>query len=123
MHLTAPDKPRRFTIIPKVDVGLCPHCNRSCRDIQRYNEYLVQDIPLDRAVELIVRSYDYWCKDCNREFTPSIPFLAHTTKRLVEHYRIIRWLYIDAKYVEELSPYMMLLGGIDANIKIVTERW
>lgn len=89
---TAPDEPRRFTVIPKVSMGLCPHCGQICEDIHRRTESdRVHDLPLgERAVELKIRTYQYWCHRCDRAFTPPTPFLApsgHATERFLERAR------------------------------------
>ncbi len=91
--LTAPDEPLRFTLIPKVPVGLCPHCGQVCDTIHRRSASdLVRDLPIgQRAVELTVRVYQFWCDDCARAFTPpTLSFLApggHATERFLEHAR------------------------------------
>jgi transposase len=44
----------------------------------------------ERAVELTVRIYQYWCGGCDRAFTPPTPFLApggHATERFLEQAR------------------------------------
>ena len=68
-ELTAPDEPRRFTVIPKTPVGLCPHCGQLCEDIHRRTESdRVHDLPLgERAVQLTVRTYPVlvrWVRPC-----------------------------------------------------------
>lgn len=88
----AADDPRRFTVIPKTPVGICPHCGLLCEDIHRRTESdRVHDLPIgERAVELAVRIYQYWCAGCDRAFTPPIPFLApggHATERFLEQAR------------------------------------
>jgi transposase len=90
--LTASDEPRRFTVIPKTPVGICPHCGELCGDVHRRTESdRVHDLPIgERAVELTVRIYQYWCAGCARAFTPATPFLApngHATERFLEQAR------------------------------------
>jgi transposase len=90
--LTAPDEPRHFTLIPKLAVGLCPHCGQVCDGIHRRSESdRVCDLPIgERAVELTVRSYQFWCDACERAFTPPTSFLVpggHATERFLEHAR------------------------------------
>jgi transposase len=87
-----PDEPRRFTLIPKTPVGLCPHCGRASNDIHRRTESeRVRDLPIgERAVELTIRTYQYWCGACDRAFTPPTPFLVpggHATERFLEQAR------------------------------------
>ena len=91
-ELTAPDEPHRFTVIPKTPLGLCPHCGELCEDIHRRTESdRVHDLPIgERAVELTVRTYQYWCDACDRAFTPPTPFLTpggHATERFLEQAR------------------------------------
>jgi transposase len=71
-ELTVADEPRRFTVIPKAPVGVCPHCGQLAEDIHRRTDSdRVHDLPIgERAVELKVRIYQYWCADCDRAFTP-----------------------------------------------------
>jgi transposase len=89
---TLPDEPRRFTVIPKVPVGVCPHCGQLSEDIHRRTDSdRVHDLPVgDRAVELKVRIYQYWCAGCDRAFTPPITVLVqggHATERFLEQAR------------------------------------
>jgi transposase len=91
-ELGAADDPRRFTVIPKTPLGICPHCSRLSEDIHRRTESdRVRDLPIgERAVELTIRVYQYWCADCDRAFTPPTPFLApggHATERFLEQAR------------------------------------
>jgi transposase len=90
--LTAADEPRCFTVIPKTPVGICPHCGQVCEDIQRRTQSdRVHDLPVgERAMELTVRIYQYWCVACERAFTPPTPLLApggHATERFLEQAR------------------------------------
>jgi transposase len=89
---TVAQEPRRFTVIPKAPVGLCPHCGQLCENIHRRTESdRVHDLPIgERAVELTVRTYQYWCDGCDRAFTPQPSFLApggHATERFLEQAR------------------------------------
>ena len=91
-QLGASDDPRRFTVIPKTPMGICPHCGQLCEDIHRRTESdRVRDLPIgERAVELTIRVYQYWCVACDRAFTPPTPFLApagHATERFLEQAR------------------------------------
>ena len=90
--LTTPDEPRCFTIIPKTPVGLCPHCGQVSDTIHRRTQSdRILDLPIgERAVELTVRVYQYWCQRCERAFTPPTSFLApgsHATERCLERAR------------------------------------
>jgi transposase len=91
-EMTAADEPRRFTVLPKAPVGVCPHCGRLGEDIHRRSESdRVHDLPIgERSVELKIRIYQYWCAGCDRAFTPPTPFLApggHATERFLEQAR------------------------------------
>ena len=91
-EMSAADEPRRFTVIPKIPLGLCPHCQQVCEDINRRSESdRVRDLPIgQRAVELTIRTYQYWCPSCERAFTPPSPGLApggHATERFLEQAR------------------------------------
>lgn len=90
--LTAPDDARRFTVVPKTPLGVCPHCGQVCADIhRRYESDRVRDLSIgQRNVELTVRTYQYWCASCHRAFTPPTPGLApggHATQRFLEQAR------------------------------------
>jgi transposase len=90
--LTAPDDPLCFTVIPKTPLGVCPHCQSVSEDIhRRCDSDRVRDLAIgQRAVELTVRTYQYWCNSCDRAFTPPAPGLApggHATERFLEQAR------------------------------------
>jgi transposase len=82
------NKLRRFTLAPKLAMGLCPHCQgvtderHMCRDRQ------VADLPMGGwGVELTVRLWQFRCAACDRFFTPALAALgegAHATERLLE---------------------------------------
>jgi transposase len=92
-----PADPVRLTVIPITAVALCPHCHRPCDTIQRrYQSEPVKDLPLGpKAVELIVRTYQFSCPHCDRYFTPPSPAFAtgaHATERFLEQAaRLIRF--------------------------------
>ena len=81
-------KLRRFTLVPKVAVGLCPHCQgvtderHLCRDRQ------IADLPMGGCrTQLVVRLWQFRCPACDRFFTPRFVALAegaHATERLLE---------------------------------------
>jgi transposase len=81
-------KLRRLTVIPRVDVGLCPHCGKVCDERHRCRDYTVSDLPLGSwATELVVRLNQFRCEACDKFFTPSFAALApgvHVTERLLE---------------------------------------
>jgi transposase len=92
-----PTGPVRLTVLPTTDLALCPHCQRPCDTIhRRYQAEPVKDLPLgSRSVELIVRTCQFGCPDCDHYFTPpSAAFAAgaHATERFLEHAaRLIRF--------------------------------
>ena len=92
-----PNDPVRLTLIPITAVALCPQCHRPCDTIhRRYQSDPVKDLPLGpQAVELIIRTYQFSCPDCNAFFTPSSPTFAHgahATERFLEQAaRLIRF--------------------------------
>jgi len=91
-----PTDPLRLTVAPTDDVGLCPHCHRPSATInRRWEADRVRDLPLgSQPVELTVRTYQFFCSDCQRYFTPDYPALApaaHATTRFLEQAaRLIR---------------------------------
>jgi transposase len=91
-----PADPLRLTVVPTDDVGLCPHCHRPSATIhRRWESERVRDLPLGpQAVELTVRTYQFFCGDCQRYFTPDYPAIAptvHATARFLEQAaRLIR---------------------------------
>lgn len=80
-------KLRRLTVIPRVDVGLCPHCGQVCGERHRCRDYTVSDLPLGGwATELVVRLNQFRCEACDKFFTPAFRALApgaHATERLL----------------------------------------
>jgi len=82
------NKLRRFTLAPKMAVGLCPHCQgvsdqrHLCRDRE------IADLPMSGCrTELVVRLWQFRCPGCDRFFTPRFAALAegaHATERLLE---------------------------------------
>ena len=84
---------RTFTVVPKLRVGLCPHCRRAgdCRvSDERHlcRDRTVMDLPMGGwRTELVVRLWQYRCPACDRFFTPRFAALAegaHATERLLE---------------------------------------
>jgi transposase len=78
-----------FMLTPVHDIGLCPHCGRASNTIkQRRTREAIHDLPMGpQAVELTIRVNQYSCEQCERAFTPPIPFLAdgsHATERFLE---------------------------------------
>jgi transposase len=86
---TTPDEPICFTVRPAVECGLCPHCHAPSNDIHRTTESArVKDLPLGtQPVELIVRTPQFYCEDCDCYFTPHYPAFApnaHATERFLQ---------------------------------------
>jgi transposase len=88
MQEDRPQRVRRLGLIPKVDVGLCPRCQRSTDHRHQVRERTVQDLPWGRyATELTLRVPQYQCPHCGALFTPRFPALAegtHATERFLE---------------------------------------
>src|SRR5438270_6063574 len=91
-----PTDPVRFTVIPSLPLGLCPHCQRASDAIhRRHDSQPVKDLPLGpQSVELIIRTYQFACPHCGGFFTPTAPAFApaaHATERfLAQAARLIR---------------------------------
>jgi transposase len=92
-----PADPMRLTLIPTVALGVCPQCHHCCDAIQRRSESSpVRDLSFGpQAIELVIRTYQYCCPDCQRFFTPSSTVFApgaHATERFLEQAaRLIRF--------------------------------
>ena len=78
----------RFTVVPKVREGLCPHCRTLCVKPHSTGDHDVLDLPLlECRTELLVRAPPYRCDTCRRFFTPHYAAIAegmHATVRLLE---------------------------------------
>lgn len=78
----------RFTVVPKVREGLCPHCRTLCAKRHCTGDYDVLDLPTwGCRTELIVRAPQYRCETCHQFFTPRYAAIAegmHATVRLLE---------------------------------------
>lgn len=79
---------RRFTLVPKVAVGLCPHCSGVSEERHTCRDREVTDLPMGGCrTELAVRLWQFVCPTCGRYFTPRFAALAegaHATERLLE---------------------------------------
>jgi transposase len=97
LHQGTPTDPIRLTLLPTVPLGVCPQCHHCCDAIQRRSESRpVRDLPFGpQAIELVIRTYQYWCSDCHHFFTPASPVFApgaHATERFLEQAaRLIRF--------------------------------
>jgi transposase len=77
-----------FTLVPKISVGLCPHCCEISEERHLCRDRVVTDLPMGRwRTELVVRLWQFHCQHCDRFFTPHFAALAegaHATERLLE---------------------------------------
>ena len=82
------NKLRRFTLAPKVAVGLCPHCSGVSEERHTCHDRIVVDLPMGGCrTELAVRLWQFRCAACDKFFTPRCEALAegaHATERLLE---------------------------------------
>jgi transposase len=82
------NKLRRFTLVPKAIVGLCPHCHGTTDERHQCYDRIVADLPMgDQRVELVMRLSQFRCPDCDKFFSPRFAALAegaHATERLLE---------------------------------------
>jgi transposase len=79
---------RRFNLVPKVCVGLCPHCQGVTGDRHGSNDRVISDLPMGGCrTELVVQLSQFHCPGCDKFFTPHLAALAegaHATERLLE---------------------------------------
>lgn len=78
-----------FTLVPLHELGLCPHCQRTCETVkQQRTRDRIYDLSIGtNCVELKVRVNQYECESCGHCFTPAIGFVAdgtHATERFLE---------------------------------------
>jgi transposase len=97
LHQGSPADPIRLTLLPTLLLAVCPQCHHCCDSIHRRSESgPVRDLPFGpQAIELIIRTYQYWCPDCHLFFTPASTVFApgaHATERFLEQAaRLIRF--------------------------------
>ena len=81
-------KLRRFTLVPKVIAGLCPHCRGPTDERHLCHDRVIADLPMGGCgTELVVRLSQFRCPVCDKFFTPHFAALAegaHATERLLE---------------------------------------
>ena len=81
-------KLRRFTLVPRLALGLCPHCGGVTEERHLCRDRTVTDLPMGGwKTELVVRLWQFRCRACDRFFTPRLAALAegaHATERLLE---------------------------------------
>ena len=77
-----------FTLVPKIRVGLCPHCQGMSEERHLCRDRTVRDLPMGGwRTELVVRLWQFRCQRCDHFFTPRFAALAegsHATERLLE---------------------------------------
>jgi transposase len=77
-----------FTLVPKIVVGLCPHCQGISEERHLCRDRTVMDLPMvGWRTELVVRLWQFRCQRCDHFFTPHFAALAegsHATERLLE---------------------------------------
>lgn len=82
------EKLRRFTLVPRVAVGLCPHCQGVTDERHVCRDRVVADLPMGgHRVDLVARLWQFHCTACDKYFTPHLSALAegaHATERLLE---------------------------------------
>lgn len=93
---TTPDEPVCFTVRPTLECAVCPRCHKPTDFVNRTTESArVKDLPIgSQPVELIVRTLQFHCQDCDCYFTPPYPAFApgaHATERfLAQAAKLIR---------------------------------
>ena len=79
---------RTLTLVPKVAVGVCPHCRGVSDERHLCRDRRVLDLPIGQwRTELVVRLWQFRCRACDRFFTPTFAALAegaHATERLLD---------------------------------------
>jgi transposase len=82
------EKLRRFTLVSKTLVGLCPHCHGITDQRHLCHDRVIADLPMGGCrVELVVQLSQFHCPACDKFFTPRFTALAegaHATERLLE---------------------------------------
>lgn len=82
------NKLRRFTLAPRMMVGLCPHCQGVAEERHLCRDREIVDLPMGGCrTELVVRLWQFRCRACDKFFTPRFAALAegaHATERLME---------------------------------------
>jgi transposase len=79
---------RTLTLVPRMGIGVCPHCHGACDERHMCRDRNVRDLPMGGwQTELVVRLWQFHCRACDRFFTPRYAALAegaHATERLLE---------------------------------------
>ena len=109
--------PLSLTVVPTMPLGLCAGCHRATDCIHRtLDSRPVKDLSVgSQAVELIVRTYQFYCQRCDCYFTRRYPALAegaHATERFLEQAaKLIRF--------SDIANAAAFLGLPEKNL----ERW
>jgi transposase len=78
---------RDLVLVPRLAVGLCPHCHGICEDRHACHDQQVLDLPMGAySTHLTVRRSQFHCRRCDKFFTPPLAGLAegaHATERLL----------------------------------------
>jgi len=79
---------RRLVLVPRVSVGMCPHCRGVCARRHDCYEQEVRDLPLGAMATILrVKFWQFHCPHCDKFFTPHYAVIvpgAHATERLLE---------------------------------------
>jgi transposase len=77
-----------LTLVPRMAVGLCPHCGRISDERHECHPREVLDLPTGACLtKLNLRLFQFHCAACGRFFTPHYHAIAegtHATERLLE---------------------------------------
>ena len=109
--------PLSLTVVATMPLGLCAGCHRATDCIHRtLDSRPVKDLSVgSQAVELIVRTYQFYCQRCDCYFTRRYPALAegaHATERFLEQAaKLIRF--------SDIANAAAFLGLPEKNL----ERW
>lgn len=78
---------RDLVLVPRLAVGVCPHCRQVSQDRHACHDRKVLDLPMGSyATHLTVRQSQFHCRHCDKFFTPPLAGLAegaHATERLL----------------------------------------
>ena len=76
-----------LTLVPRMAVGLCPHCGRISEEQHECHPREVLDLPIGQCLtKLNLRVWQFHCVPCGRFFTPHYQAIAegtHATERLL----------------------------------------
>lgn len=79
---------RRVDVLPKISVGLCPHCGVACNKTHEKREREVIDLPLGGfQTKLRICFHQFFCEACSKFFTQNFKSIvpgAHATERFLE---------------------------------------